>query len=438
MTSTASATNSASSSARTSCSPAPPTPKKNRSGPKWRPRRATTSPASPRTRAWSPGRATTRTSGAGTTGTGRATSATAPGARATTTTSSRSSWPKWTAPGRTGPAAPTPVCANCTRTSRRTRSVHIWDVWNDERLHPLPRLEAALRGRIRLPGPAHVGHGAAHGLTTSRSSRQPRDAVAPEGRERPGQAPARPRRPPAAGARLRRLAVLHAGQPGARDPPRHRVLPLAPALLHAARSCGSSTTAGPSPRGPRSTARSGSSRSGTRCSDVFADRLVTFQPDGDGLNMVVVNDSAEAWAGVIGFWKCNAEGRIIGRALVQMEIDPRDTAVLELEPGALPKDGEFLLTGREDFPRATWFTKEDKDMDWPEAQFTADVTVRRRRRPGHRGRRERAPRPVPVRRPPRPRRGGGQGPDHARPRRAGHLHGAPARRSPPRPNSNVP
>jgi beta-mannosidase len=109
--------------------------------------------------------------------------------------------------------------------------------------------------------------------------------------------------------------------------------------------------------------------------DAFADRIVTFQPDGDGLNMVVVNDSAEAWAGVIGFWKCSAEGRIIGRALVQMEIEPRDTAVLELEPGAIPKDGEFLVTGREDFARATWFTKEDKDMDWPKARFTTEVAV---------------------------------------------------------------
>lgn len=109
--------------------------------------------------------------------------------------------------------------------------------------------------------------------------------------------------------------------------------------------------------------------------DVYADRLVTFQPEGDGLNMVVVNDSTEPWAGVIGFWKCTAEGRIIGRALVQMAIDPRDKAVLELEPGSIPKDGEFLLTGREDFPRATWFTKEDKDMDWPKARFTTEVAA---------------------------------------------------------------
>ncbi|MEV3934673.1 glycoside hydrolase family 2 protein [Glycomyces sp. NPDC049804] len=109
--------------------------------------------------------------------------------------------------------------------------------------------------------------------------------------------------------------------------------------------------------------------------DAFAERMVTFQPEGDGLNMVVVNDAPDAWNGVIGFWKCNPEGRIIGRALVEMAIDARDTAVLELEPGAIPKDGEFLVTGREEFPRAAWFTKEDKDMDWPKAQYTTEVAA---------------------------------------------------------------
>jgi beta-mannosidase len=109
--------------------------------------------------------------------------------------------------------------------------------------------------------------------------------------------------------------------------------------------------------------------------DAYAERMVTFRPEGEGLQMVVVNDSAEVWNGVIGFWKCNTQGRIIGRALVQMEIDARDTAVLDLEPGAIPHDGEFLLTGREDFPRATWFTKEDKDMDWPKARFTTETAA---------------------------------------------------------------
>ncbi|THV28598.1 glycoside hydrolase family 2 protein [Glycomyces paridis] len=109
--------------------------------------------------------------------------------------------------------------------------------------------------------------------------------------------------------------------------------------------------------------------------NVFSERIVTFQPSAEGVNLVAVNDSAEPWNAVIGFWKCDPQGRIKGRALVQMEIDPRDTAVLEIEPGALPADGEFLVTGREDFPRATWFTKEDKDMDWATARFESAVAV---------------------------------------------------------------
>ncbi|WP_026922358.1 glycoside hydrolase family 2 protein [Glycomyces arizonensis] len=108
--------------------------------------------------------------------------------------------------------------------------------------------------------------------------------------------------------------------------------------------------------------------------DVFADRIATFQPDGErGVKLVAVNDSAEPWNDVIGFWKCSAEGQILGRALLKLDIDPRDAADVELGEDVLPADGEFLVTGRDDIPRATWFTKEDKDMDWPKARWTAET-----------------------------------------------------------------
>ncbi len=107
--------------------------------------------------------------------------------------------------------------------------------------------------------------------------------------------------------------------------------------------------------------------------DVFADRLVTFQPDGEGVKLVAVNDTAEPWNDVIGFWKCSAEGKILGRALLTLDIGPREGAEVALGEGVVPAEGEFLVTGREDFPRATWFTKEDKDMDWPKARWTTTV-----------------------------------------------------------------
>ncbi|THV42947.1 glycoside hydrolase family 2 protein [Glycomyces buryatensis] len=111
--------------------------------------------------------------------------------------------------------------------------------------------------------------------------------------------------------------------------------------------------------------------------DVFADRLVTFQPDdegkGEGVKLVAVNDSDEPWNDVVGFWKCSAEGRILGRALLKLEIGARDSATVELQEGSVPTGGEFLITGTESFPRATWFSKEDKDMDWAKAHWTAEA-----------------------------------------------------------------
>lgn len=107
--------------------------------------------------------------------------------------------------------------------------------------------------------------------------------------------------------------------------------------------------------------------------DAFADRIVTFQPDGEGLKLLALNDTAEPWNDVVGFWKCSPEGKILGRALLTLDIGPREGAEVELDADALPAEGEFLVTGREDFPRSTWFTKEDKDMAWPKARWTTEV-----------------------------------------------------------------
>ncbi|GAB3644665.1 glycoside hydrolase family 2 protein [Glycomyces tarimensis] len=108
--------------------------------------------------------------------------------------------------------------------------------------------------------------------------------------------------------------------------------------------------------------------------DAFADRIATFQPSGEaGLKLVAVNDSPEPWGEVIGFWKCNAQGKIIGRAMLTLAIKARQSASVELTEDVLPSDGEFLVTGTEGLPRATWFTREDKDMDWPKARYTAET-----------------------------------------------------------------
>jgi beta-mannosidase len=108
--------------------------------------------------------------------------------------------------------------------------------------------------------------------------------------------------------------------------------------------------------------------------DAYEDRIMTFQPGDDGgLRLVALNDAAEPWNAVLGFWKCDAEGRIVGRALMEMSVPPRDGAEVDVPEGAMPVDGGFLVTAGDGSPRSTWFTKEDKDMDWPEARYAAEV-----------------------------------------------------------------
>ena len=107
--------------------------------------------------------------------------------------------------------------------------------------------------------------------------------------------------------------------------------------------------------------------------DSFTDRLLTFQPEGEGVKLVAVNDTDRDWNDPVVFWKCSREGEILGRAKVELEIGPRDTAEVRLDEQVLPADGEFLVTGPHDGPRATWFTKEDKDMEWAQARFGTEV-----------------------------------------------------------------
>ena len=100
------------------------------------------------------------------------------------------------------------------------------------RLHRLPRLRAAVRRRVRLPGPADLGHAHACHPRPAADARSARHAGAPEGRGRQRQAGPWPGRTPARAADLRRLALGHLAEPGACGGVRHRALPVLVAGLH--------------------------------------------------------------------------------------------------------------------------------------------------------------------------------------------------------------
>ena len=129
------------------------------------------------------GAATTRTSGATTTGAGPSSSATAPGAPATTSTCCRAiGRASSTRPGRTGRAARTRGSRDVHPNDPAHGTMHIWDVWNTDDYRKYRRVPAAVRGRVRVPGAAHLRHAAPVGLRRPAGARLARRAAPPEGR----------------------------------------------------------------------------------------------------------------------------------------------------------------------------------------------------------------------------------------------------------------
>ena len=136
------------------------------------------------------------------------------------------------------------------------------------RLHRLPRRRPPLLLRVRLPGAARLGHPRAGGPQRRRRAAAeggPRLPAAPEGRRRQRQARPRHGAAPRRARRLLRLALGHPAQPGPRGRARRSRTTARGGRARPARSSGSSTTAGRSPRGPPSTATNAASRCGTRC-----------------------------------------------------------------------------------------------------------------------------------------------------------------------------
>ncbi len=239
-----------------------------------RPRPGRTSSGSPRIRRSCCSPATTRTSGASRTGAGSCASTARPGARTTTTTC----FPR--ARRRARPAR--------RLHARAARSAPVAGATGDD----LPPQRPETHGTD-----APLGAVEPRGLPRPTATTGPGSSPSSAGRARPTwstltrvdpRRPARPRSRPgmivhqkamegnvkltdglrAATCRVPErhgdLALGDVAQPGQRRPHRARALPLARRRTAWARSSGSSTTAGRSPRGPRSTATGAPSRCSTR------------------------------------------------------------------------------------------------------------------------------------------------------------------------------
>jgi beta-mannosidase len=108
-----------------------------------------------------------------------------------------------------------------------------------------------------------------------------------------------------------------------------------------------------------------------------AERLLSVQPDGDGLRVSLVNDSAEPWTGVLLLQRRNYAGELLHEEQHQVSVDARGVA--NLTPATAlsePGDGtqEFVLAHIGEV-RALWFFAEYRDS----RLAPADLTVHARR-----------------------------------------------------------
>lgn len=91
-----------------------------------------------------------------------------------------------------------------------------------------------------------------------------------------------------------------------------------------------------------------------------ADRLVTVQPDGDGLQIVLVNDTGDVWSGSLRISWRTFDGATTSRTDIPFEVARRATGAVPLATMAAD-----LLVAEAGEQRGLWFFAEDRDSGLP-------------------------------------------------------------------------
>ncbi|MEJ3748071.1 glycoside hydrolase family 2 protein [Actinomycetes bacterium KLBMP 9797] len=107
----------------------------------------------------------------------------------------------------------------------------------------------------------------------------------------------------------------------------------------------------------------------------FADRLLTVQPRDGRLAVVAVNEAPTAWSGELRVVRHGFDGARHATHAVDVTVAARSAVtVLVPEAVAMPgdRDAELLRASLGDV-HASWFFREDKDIRYPEPEFTTRV-----------------------------------------------------------------
>ena len=105
----------------------------------------------------------------------------------------------------------------------------------------------------------------------------------------------------------------------------------------------------------------------------FADKLATFQPDGDDLYLCLVNDGDDLCRGEQKVQRLAFSGKVLAEQTVEYKLEPRSVQRIKLAQDFGPDNSktEFLVANG--FARAFWFFERDKDLKYPEPAFEGDL-----------------------------------------------------------------
>ncbi|GAA2246761.1 beta-mannosidase [Streptomyces ruber] len=119
---------------------------------------------------------------------------------------------------------------------------------------------------------------------------------------------------------------------------------------------------------------------------LYADRLLTLRPGGDGPLLAAVNQAAEVWRGTLRLRRMSVDGTVLGATTVSLTAFPRSVADLRVPRDLVPTGPkEFLVADAWGSPRssgaesggalrALHFPAPDKDIPYPRPEFEVSVT----------------------------------------------------------------